>query len=122
MLKRAAEDPYAPPVPLKRRSVEIDPALRAEWRRSAEHQQQAISSSPPSSQQQQTSAAAVDAISGLTADDWCVLFFSSAHAIGARREHCSAVLKSATTTSKNEPEANVLRICFFKHLFSSLDV
>lgn len=75
MLKRAAEDPYAPPVPLKRRSVEIDPSLRAEWRQAAQ-QQQAISS-PPSSQHQQPSAgAAVDAISGLTADDWCVLFFS----------------------------------------------
>ena len=73
MLKRAAEDPYAPPVPLKRRSVDIDPTLRAEWR-SAEpqlHQRQAISSPAPSQQP----SAAVDAFSGLTADDWYVVFF-----------------------------------------------
>jgi hypothetical protein len=59
--------------PLKRRSVDIDPKLRAEWR-SAEQgqqlllQQQRQAATSPSSSAQHS--AAVD-VCGLTADDWC---------------------------------------------------
>jgi len=91
--KRAADDPHAPSVPpLKRRSVDIDPKLRAEWR-SAEQgqqlllQQQRQASTSPSSSAQHS--AAVD-VCGLTADDWC------GQGTGKKTSQCPP--KSATTT------------------------
>ena len=66
MLKRAAEEQHAAPVPFKRRSIEIDPSTReAEWRQQLQQQQQ----------QQQRGAFSTNASSTtdaflLTADDW----------------------------------------------------
>ena len=91
--KRAADDPHAPSVPpLKRRSVHIDPKLRAEWR-SAEQgqqlllQQQRQAATSPSSSAHYS--AAVD-VCGLTADDWC------GQGTGKKASQCPP--KSATTT------------------------
>lgn len=78
MLKRAAEERYVPPVPLKRRSIEIDASLRAEWRNAEQHQQQQGRATPSAPRHSAAASASVttttatvaDAFSGLTADDW----------------------------------------------------